>query len=66
MMYQIIPYLSVEGNEPPSDVVPHPETTNVAPSGIGKLGLFGKATGAALKKKKMSKLYIFRNKKSWG
>ena len=51
-MYQIILYLSVEGNEPPSDVVPHPETTNMAPSGIGKLGLFGKATGAALKMKK--------------
>ena len=56
MMYQIISYLSVEGNEPPSDVVPHPETTNMAPSGIGKLGLFGKATGAALKTKENIKI----------
>ena len=56
MMYQIISYLSVEGNEPPSDVVPHPETTNMAPSGIGKLGLFGKATGAALKTKENLKI----------
>ena len=57
MMYlQIISYLSVEGNEPPSDVVPHPDTTNMAPSGIGKLGLFGKATGAALKKKENLKI----------
>ena len=55
-MYQIILYLSVEGNEPPSDVVPHPDTTNMAPSGIGKLGLFGKATGAALKTKENLKI----------
>ena len=49
-------YLSVSDNGPLSEVVPHPETTNMAPSGIGKLGLFGKATGAALKKKESLKI----------
>ena len=51
MVYQILSYLSVEGNEPPSEVVPHPDTTKEAPSGMD-IADDGKVTGAALKKRK--------------
>jgi hypothetical protein len=50
MVYQILSYLSVEGNEPPSEVVPHPDTTKEAPSGMD-IADDGKVTGAALKKR---------------
>ena len=49
MVYlKILSYLSVEGNEPPSEVVPHPDTTKEAPSGMD-IADDGKVTGAALK-----------------
>ena len=38
------------GNEPPSEVVPHPDTTNMEPSGINK-GHAGMGTGEALENK---------------
>ena len=51
MVYQILSYMRLEGNEPPSEVVPHPDTTKEAPSGIS-IADDGKSTGAALKKKR--------------
>ena len=45
MVYQILSYMRLEGNEPPSEVVPHPDTTNIAPSGID-IAEDGKVTGA--------------------
>ena len=50
MVYQILSYMRLEGNEPPSEVVPHPDTTKEAPSGID-IADDGKSTGADLKKK---------------
>ena len=50
MVYQILSYMRLEGNEPPSEVVPHPDTTKEAPSGMS-IADDGKSTGAALKKK---------------
>ena len=43
-------YLSVSDNGPLSEVVPHPETTNIAPSGMD-IAEDGKETGEALKQK---------------
>ena len=62
MVYQILSYLSVEGNEPPSEVVPHPDTTKEAPSGMD-IADDGKVTGAALKKGKTSILGICKKAK---
>ena len=42
--------MRLEGNEPPSEVVPHPDTTKEAPSGMS-IADDGKSTGADLKKK---------------
>ena len=40
----------MEGKDPPSEVVPHPETTKLAPSGT-EIADDGKGTGLALKKR---------------
>ena len=67
MVYQILSYMRLEGNEPPSEVVPHPDTTKEAPSGMD-IADDGKVTGAALKKgKHQYQAFVKKQrKKNWG
>ena len=47
----------MEANEPPSDVVPHPETTNSAPSG-NDMAEEGIGTGEALRNANFTKVIL--------
>ena len=49
-LFIVLKHLSLEDIEPLSVVVPHPDTTNIAPSGID-IAEDGKETGEALKQK---------------